>query len=142
MDKRRVLFLCTRNTARSQIAEALLKKYAGDKFEAYSAGLEPTEIHPYTYQTLNEIGVDISEHYPKPTTDLMGRMFFDYVIAVCRSTEPRCPTVYPDPRNFQRWLFDDPVEFAGSDEEKLAKFREVRDQIDQRLQLWISETTG
>jgi arsenate reductase len=142
MSKRKVLFLCTRNTARSQIAEALLKKHAGDKFEAFSAGLDPIEIHPYTYQVLDEIGIDIHDQYPKATTDLMGRMFFDYVIAVCRSVEPRCPTVYPDTRNFQRWLFDDPVVFEGNDADKLRKFRQVRDQIDQRLQLWISETTG
>lgn len=142
MRKTRVLFLCTGNSARSQIAEALLKKYGGDDFEVHSAGYEARGIHPFTTTVLEEIGLDISNQHSKPTTDLMGRMQFDYVITVCPSKEANCPTVYPDTRNFQRWLFDDPVAFQGSDDEKLGKFREIRDQIDWRLKLWLSEVTG
>ncbi len=142
MGKYRVLFLCTGNSARSQMAEALLRKYADDTFEAHSAGFEARGIHPYTTKVLEEVGLDTSNQYSKSSTELMGHTHFDYVITVCPSAEPNCPTVYPDTRNFQRWLFDDPVTFQGSDEEKLNKFREVRDKIDWRLKLWLSEVTG
>ena len=140
MSKQRVLFLCTGNSARSQMAEALLKKYGQEHFEAYSAGLDPKGINPYTVQVMQEIGIDIRSQYSKSVREFMGAMEFDHTIIVCRRAEPACPTLYPDSRHQQRWLFDDPATTTGSDQDWLARFREVRNQIDQRLKLWIAET--
>lgn len=138
--RKKVLFVCTGNSARSQMAEALLKRYGGDRFEVYSAGVFAKGIHPLTVQVMNELGIDISDQYSKTTKEYMGRMDFDDAIIVCRKTEENCPKLNPDARRMHHWLFDDPAAFEGTDEEKLAKFREVRDKIAARLQLWLEET--
>ncbi|MBM3137803.1 MAG: arsenate reductase ArsC, partial [Chloroflexi bacterium] len=85
MKKEHVLFLCTGNSARSQMAEALLRKYGGDRFDVYSAGLEPSVINPFTVKVLNEAGIDASAQYSKPLTTFMGKRDFDYLITVCSS---------------------------------------------------------
>ncbi len=138
----RVLFLCTRNTARSQMAEAFLRHYAGDRYHPYSAGLLPDAIHPYARRVMEEIGIDLSGQYSKHVGKYMGRIHFGYCIIVCDIAEPRCPTTFPDVSEIERWPFEDPVAFAGSDEEKLKRFREVRDQINERIQDWLAEQAG
>jgi arsenate reductase len=136
--KIRVLFLCTGNSARSQMAEALLRKHAGDRFEVHSAGLEPKGIHPLTIRVLEEIGVDASAHTSKPLTNYIGKMHFGYLITVCSNADERCP-IFPGMGVRLHWPFEDPAAFQGSEEEKLAKFREVRDQIDERIRAWLAD---
>jgi arsenate reductase len=138
-NKTKVLFLCTGNSARSQMAEALLRKYAGDTFEIHSAGLKPQGINPYTTQTLEELGVDLSGHRCKSVSEYLGKVHFQYVIIVCRHAEESCPRIFPGVNIRLNWEFDDPIAFEGSDEEKLQKFREIRDQIDQRVREWLVE---
>ncbi len=139
MSKTKVLFLCTGNSARSQMAEALLRHYSDDKFEAYSAGLEPKGINPNTIQVMNEIGIDMSGHSSKGVREYMGKMHFGYLITVCANAEERCPTTFPGVGQRLHWAFEDPAAFEGSQEAKLQKFREVRDLIDARIQVWLKE---
>ncbi len=134
----RVLFLCTGNSARSIMAEALLRYYAPSQFEVYSAGLEPKGINPYTIRVMQEVGLDVSGH---PSTDVMeylGKVHMSYVITVCSNAEEHCP-IFPFSTQRLHWPFEDPAAFEGSADEKLAKFREVRDLIDQRIRTWLSE---
>ncbi len=138
MEKPRVLFLCTGNSARSQMAEALLRKMAGNHFEVHSAGLEPTVIHPTTVKVLEEIGIDTSEQYAKPLTTYLGKTHFSYLITVCSKAEERCP-FFPGMGQRLHWPFDDPADFDGSDKERLDFFRTIRDQIQARIQQWLSE---
>lgn len=135
--KIRVLFLCTGNSARSQMAEAILRKYAGDRFEVHSAGLEPKGVHPLTVRVLDEIGADTSLLTSKPLTTYMGKLHFGYLITVCSNADERCP-IFPGMGARMHWPFEDPAAFQGSDAEKLTRFREVRDQIDARIRAWIS----
>jgi arsenate reductase len=135
-----VLFLCTHNTARSQMAEALLKKHAGDRFEVYSAGYEPTDINPFTRQVMAEMGLDLGSQYAKGVKEYLGKINFAYVIIVCDRAEKTCPIAFPSIlRQRLFWPFEDPVAFEGTEEEKLAKFREIRDQIDRRILQWLRE---
>ena len=138
MNKTRVLFLCTGNSCRSQIAEAFLRKYAGDQFEVYSGGLEPKPIHPLTIQAMEEIGVDMSSQYSKPLTQYIGKVNFGYLITVCSDTEDKCP-IFPGMGIRLHWPFEDPAAFKGTEEEKLAKFRETRDQIEKRVVAWLAQ---
>lgn len=141
MEKTRALFICTENTARSQMAEAFLRKYGGDRFEAYSAGcVAASEIHPYTVKVMDEIGVDISDQYPKDLRQYWDRKHFGYQITVCKREEERelnCP-IYLGMGLKLSWPFDDPRAFEGSEEEKLEKFREVRDQIEAKVKSWVA----
>jgi arsenate reductase len=137
-DKPRVLFLCTGNSARSQMAEALLRHYAGDRFEVYSAGLEPKGLNPYSVHAMDEIGIDIRSQQSKSVAAYLGKMVFGYVITVCSNAEANCPT-FPGYTIRQHWPFDDPAAAVGSDEEIMDKFRQVRDQIAARIQGWLVE---
>ena len=139
MNKTRVLFLCTGNSARSQIAEALLRKYAGDKFEVYSAGLEPKGINPLTKQVMQEIGISLDDHYSKHVSEYMGKLHLGYLITVCSVAEEKCPATFPDIGHRLHWSFEDPAAFYGSDNEKLQKFREVRDQMDKQIKNWLAQ---
>ena len=139
MNKTKVLFLCTGNSARSQMAEALLRRYAGDRFEAYSAGLEPQGIHPLTTQVMAEIGLPLTGQYAKDVREYLGRVHFGYLITVCADAEARCPSVFPGLGQRLHWAFEDPVAFVGSEEARLQKFRQVRDQIDWRIRDWLAE---
>lgn len=138
MKKPHVLFLCTGNSARSQIAEAMLRKYGGDRFEVYSAGLEPSIINPFTVKILNEEGIDTSAQYSKPLTTFMGKINFDYLITVCSNADEKCP-YFPGMGKRIHWPFEDPAAIIGSDEEKTAKFREVRDLIEGKVKTWLKE---
>jgi len=135
----KVLFLCTGNSARSQMAEAFLRKYGGEQFEAYSAGLEPKEIHPYTNRVMEEVGVSLSGRYSKHLKEYMGKVHFGYMITVCNEADKNCPTAFPGMGQRIHWSFEDPGAFEGTDEEKLAKFREVRDRIERRIKEWLIE---
>jgi len=140
MEKTKVLFLCTHNAARSQMAEAFLKKLAGDRFEVFSAGYELKEIDPQAQKVMAEAGLDLSEQRSKSVKEFMGKMTVDYLIIVCEKTEENCPIIFPGFRYRMYWPFEDPVAFVGSEEAKLAKFREVRDQIAARIRLWLRES--
>jgi arsenate reductase len=133
----RVLFICTGNSARSQMAEALLRNYAADRFEAYSAGLDPRPVNPLTVQVMDEAGLDLSGQHSKSVTEYLGKLHFAYVITVCTVAEERCPSVFPGMGQRMRWSFEDPAAFRGSEEARLDKFREVRDQIDGQIRAWL-----
>jgi len=135
----RVLFLCTSNSARSQMAEAFLRKYSGEQFEAFSAGLEPKEINPLTIQVMQEIGIDISGQISKGIEVYLGKTFFHYLITVCDDAEKNCPTFWPGVNHRLHWSFEDPAAFEGTSTERLEKFREIRDQIEQRIKDWLTE---
>ncbi len=138
MSKPRVLFLCTGNSARSIMAEALLRHYAPDQFEVFSAGLEPKGINPYTIRAMNEMGLDVSGGRSTDVMEYLGKVHMGYVITVCSNAEERCP-IFPFGTQRLHWPFEDPAAFEGADAEKLAKFREVRDLIDERIRAWLSE---
>ena len=139
MDKIKVLFLCTGNSARSQMAEAFLRKYSGDQFEAYSAGLEPKEIHPYTRLVMKEAGISLTGQRSKHLSEYMGKVHFSYVITVCAQADERCPAVFPGMGRRLHWAFDDPSAFAGTHAQIVDKFRQVRDEIGGRIQTWLQE---
>jgi arsenate reductase (thioredoxin) len=139
MDKQKVLFLCTGNSARSQMAEAFVRKYAGDTFEAHSAGLEPRGVNPLTIQVMNEVGIDISNQVSKGIEVYLGKMLFQYLITVCDDAEKNCPTVWLGVSTRMHWSFEDPAKFEGAEEEKLAKFREVRDLMEKKIRKWVAE---
>ena len=139
MRKAKVLFLCVGNSARSQMAEAFLRKFGGEQFEAYSAGMNPIGIHPYTIRVMEEIGVNLSGQYSKGLGEYMGKVHFGYLITVCDEAEKSCPSTFPGIGQRLHWSFEDPAAFVGSDEEELAKFREVRDKIEERVKSWLSE---
>ncbi len=139
VDKTKVLFLCTGNSARSQMAEAFLRKHGGEQFEAYSAGLEPSVLNPYTVMVMEEAGVDMSEHYSKSVREYMGKLHFGYLVTVCSNAEEKCPTTFPGVGQRLHWAFDDPAAAQGTREEKLAKFRQARDQIESRIKAWLAE---
>lgn len=138
MKKHQVLFLCTGNSARSQMAEALLRKYADHQFDVFSAGLDPSEINPFTVKVLDEIGIDSSQQYAKPLSKYVGKKDFDYLITVCSKADERCP-VFPGVGLRMHWPFEDPAAFKGSDSEKTAKFRDIRNQIEAKIFTWLKE---
>ena len=139
MDKKRVLLLCTGNSARSQMAEALLRRLGGDRFEVYSAGLElKGGVNPFAIRAMAELGDDLTAHYVKHLDEFAGKIEFDYLITVCGHAEETCP-FFPGMGQRLHWPFEDPAAFAGSDEERMEKFREVRDQIRARIVSWLAD---
>jgi len=139
MNKPKILFLCTTNSARSQMAEAFLKKYGGDRFEAYSAGFEPKAIHPHTEQVMEEIGIPLTGQYSKSFREYMGKVHFAYLITVCSEAEKNCPTTFPGIGQRLHWSFDDPAAFGGTEDEKIMKFREVRNKIERKIKEWLKD---
>jgi len=125
--KKRVLILCTGNSARSQMAEGLLRHDAGDRFEVESAGTHPSHVRPEATVVMRELGIDISGHRSKSVDEFAGRQF-DYVLTVCDRARETCP-VYPGHANRLHRAFEDPAAVKGTEEERLAAFRRVRDQI-------------
>ena len=128
------MFLCTHNSARSQMAEGFLRHIAGDHFEVHSAGTEASQVRPLAIRAMAEIGVDISGHTSKTLERYLGRAW-DYVITVCDDANESCP-VFPGAANRNHWSFTDPSRATGTEEEQLAVFRRVRDQIVQRVRLF------
>jgi arsenate reductase len=137
MDKPVVLFLCTGNSARSQMAEAYLKKYAGNRYEVLSAGTEPKGINPLTIRVMNEIGISMDGHRSKSLSEFLGKVQVLYAITVCEQAEKACPGVWPFTLNRLFWPFDDPAACEGPEETQLQKFRDVRDQIEAKIKEWI-----
>ena len=131
-DKKRVLILCTGNSARSQMAEGLLRHDAGDRFMVESAGTKPGQVRPEAIAVVKELGIDISGHRSKSVDEFAGQKF-DYVLTVCDNAKESCP-IYPGHTNRLHQNFEDPAAASGSEEERLAVFRRVRDQI--REYLW------
>ena len=132
--KKRVLFLCTHNSARSQMAEGLLRNLAGGQFEVFSAGTERTRVQPLAIEAMREIGIDITGHRSK-TLDEFAGLDFDYVITVCDRANESCP-IFPGMERIH-WSFDDPTAVTGTEEQKLRAFRTVRDAIQQRLRMFL-----
>jgi arsenate reductase len=132
VSKKRVLFLCTGNSARSQMAEGLLRSMGGERFDVFSAGTHPKGVHPRTSEAMKEIGVDITQQYSKDVSQYIGEKF-DYVITVCDRAKQQCP-IFPGAEPIH-WGFDDPAE-APSDRQ-LEVFRRVRNEIQQRLRLFL-----
>ena len=128
----RVLFLCTHNSARSQMAEGLLRHLAGERFEAHSAGTEATLVRPLAIRAMEEIDIDISGQESKALDGYLDQPF-DYVITVCDDANEACP-VFPGSRNRLHWSFEDPSQAEGSEDERLAVFRRVRDEIRVRIE--------
>ncbi len=128
----RVLFLCTGNSARSQMAEALLKHIGKDDFEVYSAGTESqSEVNPFTFEALKEIGIPTDELYPK-SVDQFTSLEFDIVVTVCNGAKEVCPN-FPGAKKMKHWSLDDPAAFQGTYEEILFTFSETRDEIERRI---------
>jgi arsenate reductase (thioredoxin) len=135
-ERKRVLILCTGNSARSQMAEGLLRHDAGGKFEVASAGVEPSHVRPQAIAAMREIGIDISRHRSKSVDEFAGQEF-DYVITVCDNAKERCP-VFPGQTRRIHWSFDDPAAAEGDEAARLAVFRRVRDEIRTRLREFIA----
>ncbi len=133
--KKRVLFICTHNSARSQIAEGLLNSLYGSRYEAHSAGIAPTAINPYAVRAMAEIGIDISANRSKSIEEFRGEIF-DYVVTVCDDAREACP-FFPGKKVIHK-SFQDPSQFRGTDDEILVKVRKVRDEI----KGWIESTFG
>ena len=132
--KRRVLFICTHNSARSQMAEGFLRHLAGDEFEVHSAGTEAGEVRPLAIRAMSEIGVDISGQTSKTLERYLGEQW-DHVITVCDDANESCP-VFPGAAARAHWNFPDPSKATGTQDERLTVFRAVRDQIVQRVRLF------
>ncbi len=131
-ERAKVLFLCTHNSARSQMAEGLLRHLAGDRFEAHSAGTEATHVRPLAIRAMEEVGVDITGQESKTLERYLGEPF-DYVITVCDDANEACP-FFPGARNRLHWSFEDPSRAEGTEEERLAVFRSVRNLIRERIE--------
>ena len=129
--KPKVLFLCTGNSARSQMAEGYLRHAAGDKFEPLSAGIEPKGLNPLAVEVMREFGIDISQQRSKDVAELLGQAI-PYVITVCDNARERCP-IFPLTYKFLHWSLDDPATAQGSHDDKLEVFRRVRDELRRRI---------
>jgi len=137
VSRTRVLFLCTHNSARSQMAEGFLRAMAGDRFEAQSAGTEQTSVNPLAIRVMAERAIDISGHTSKVYDGLMSERW-DYLITVCDDANERCPIV-PGVAKRLHWSFADPSRASGPEAERLVVFRRVRDEIEARLAEWLRE---
>jgi arsenate reductase (thioredoxin) len=138
MNNPKVLFLCTGNSARSQMAEAFLRTYAGKYFDVYSAGIEPRGfILPEVITVMKERGLDLESQYSKGVNEYLGKYHFAFVITVCSKAEKNCPTVFLNMGQHMHWPFEDPAEVLGREVERLSFVRDLRDRIDQRIQLWL-----
>lgn len=138
--KRSVLFLCTENSCRSQMAEGLLRDRAGDLFEVASAGTNPSRVDPEAVRAMDEIGIDISHHRSKSVEEFLGR-HFDTVISVCDRARESCPT-FPGASRMLHWTLEDPAAARGTLEERRAVFRRVRDELVLRIDGFLAERPG
>ena len=137
-EKIKVLFLCTGNSCRSQMAEAWLRELGGDRFEVYSAGLEPHGVNPYTIQVMEETGYDMSGHRSKHLDEYKGKVEFNFLITVCGNADERCP-FFPGMGTRLHWPFEDPAAFKGPEDVKIEQFRKIRDQIKNKILSWLEE---
>jgi arsenate reductase len=132
----RVLILCTANSARSQMAEGLLRHIAGDRFEVHSAGAQPSVVNPFAIQAMAKRGIDIRGQRSKNLSEFLHTPF-DYVITVCDNAAETCP-VFPGPAQRIHWSFPDPAAVAGDDAARLASFEQVRDGLEARFRAWVN----
>jgi len=140
VSKPKVLFLCTGNSARSQMAEGYLRHLAGGEFEPLSAGIEPKGLNPLAVEAMKEIGIDISQQASKDVTSFLGQAI-PYVITVCDNAKQRCP-IFPRTYKYLHWSLEDPAEAVGPQEEKMAVFRRVRDEIRRRIERELLKPTA
>jgi len=136
--KSNIIIICTGNSIRSQIAEAFFRRYSGDRYKVFSAGLNAHGINPYTIKIMEEIGYDLSTQKSKNLSEYFGKIQFDTVITVCSNADENCPTI-PGVKLKLHWPFEDPAAAKGSEEEILAKFRTVRDQIEEKIKEFLKE---
>jgi arsenate reductase len=138
--KKKILFVCIHNSARSQMAEAFVNQMCGDEFEAFSAGLEPGRLNPIVVEVMREVGIDLSGNQTKTVFDFIkAGALFSHVITVCdEANAERCP-IFPGVTTRLHWGFADPSAFQGSSEEKLARTREIRDAIRVKIREWCAE---
>jgi len=127
---KKIIFLCTGNSCRSQMAEGFMRNMAGNKFEVFSAGVEPTEVNPYAIKVMAEVGIDISSHKSKSVNEFLNWQF-DYVITVCDHARQVCP-VFPGRHQNIHWDIGDPADFRGSEQDKIKFFRKIRDEIKEK----------
>jgi arsenate reductase len=139
MTKPAVLFLCTNNAVRSQMAEAIFRRKAADAFDIYSAGSEPREIHPLTIRVMNEVGIDVSGQRSKDLRQFLGRLPVHFAIFVCQQAEDSCPINWPGALQRLKWPFEDPAACDGTEQQRIAKFRSVRDQIRAKIDAWMTD---
>ena len=135
--RKRVLILCTGNSARSQMAEGLLREIGGDAFEVFSAGVAPSHVRPLAIEAMKEIGIDISRHRSKSLDEFLGQEFA-YVITVCDNANERCP-VFPGAVKLIHWSIEDPAAAAGDDDAQLEVFRRVRQELERRLSEFVQQ---
>ena len=140
MTKTRVMFLCTGNSARSQMAEGFLRHLAADRFDAISAGVEPKGVHPLATQVMREVGVDISNHRSKDVADLLQEKV-DWVVTVCDRAKERCP-IFPFAFRKEHWSLEDPADAKGTEEQRRAVFRRIRDEIEGRVRTFVQTSIG
>jgi arsenate reductase len=137
---KRLLFLCTSNSCRSQMAEALTKHIGRDSWRAFSAGTKPRPIHPLTHRALGELGIDMAGQRPKGVEEFEGERF-DLVVTVCDDARESCP-VPPPAADYRHWSLTDPAAASGSEAERLAVFRRVRDDLRSRIEALLAEHEG
>lgn len=121
------------------MAEGFLRKYAGNAFEAHSAGLEPKGLNPLTLKVMKEVGIDVSNQQSKGIETDLGKKHFQYLITVCDDADRNCPTIWPGVNIREHWSFEDPAKLEGSEQQKLAKFREIRNLIEKKIKEWVVE---
>jgi len=136
MIKQKVMFVCTENSCRSQMAEAFLRHRAGDRFDVFSGGAQPTELSPTAVEVMKEIGINISGQHSKDVAQFLGQTFH-YIIRVCDKVREKCP-VLPGAIWYLDWSFEDPAAATGTAVEKLAAFRRVRDQIEEKIEEFVT----
>jgi arsenate reductase len=139
MHKPVVLFVCTGNSARSQMAEGLLRHHSGETFDVRSAGTEPKGVNPLAIEAMKEIGVDIRHQQSKHVVEVLDNVSVQYAIFVCASADDRCPTLAGFSGQRLYWPFEDPAAATGTHDERLEVFRNVRNQIDARISAWLAE---
>ncbi len=138
MARQEILILCTGNSARSQMAEGWLRAHAGDRFEVFSAGTHPSRVRPEAIAVMGELGIDIAGHRSKSVEEFAGRQF-DYVVTVCDAAREACP-VFPGKAQRLHWSFDDPAQAQGTEQERLAAFRRVRDEIAREFKAFVERS--
>ncbi len=136
--KPRVLFICSGNSARSIMAEALLRHHAAERLEVHSAGMEPKGVNPLSLRALEEIGVSTDALSSKSTMEFLGRTRVHTAIIVCDNAQQSCPRIQPFAGETLYWPFDDPAAALGSEMDRLAEFRRIRDEIDARIRGWLA----
>ena len=139
-DKPMILVLCTGNSARSQIAEGFLRQYKGERFAVGSAGTDSKpQLHPLAVRAMSEVGIDISQNKPKDLSAFLGHQPVRHLLIVCDKANQSCPRIWPGAYTRTFMPFDDPAAATGSEEEQLAVFRRIRDEIDSAMRRWVPE---